>query len=63
IRDRAVYWGLTHTSQTPLLVGLLVIFSLRLLPGLLKRRVRFGPLPEWLWLCFLYTSSSPPDNP
>ncbi|WP_257978468.1 hypothetical protein [Aeromonas salmonicida] len=46
----AVYWGLTHTSQTPLLVGLLVIFSLRLLPGLLKRRVRFGPLPEWLWL-------------
>ena len=46
----AVYWGLTHTSQTPLLVGLLVIFSLRLLPGLLKRRVRFGPLSEWLWL-------------
>ncbi|WP_425968653.1 hypothetical protein [Aeromonas dhakensis] len=46
----AVYWGLTHAGQTPLLLGLLLIFSLRLLPGLLKGRVRFGPLPEWLWL-------------
>ena len=46
----AVYWGLTHTGQTPLLFGLLLIFSLRLLPGLLKGRVRLGPLPEWLWL-------------
>ncbi|MFM4947183.1 hypothetical protein ACEUB1_09045 [Aeromonas dhakensis] len=46
----AVYWGLTHAGQTPLLLGLLLIFSLRLLPGLLKRRVRLGPLPEWLWL-------------
>ncbi|MBQ4665505.1 DNA gyrase subunit B [Aeromonas hydrophila] len=46
----AVYWGLTHAGQTPLLLGLLVIFSLRLLPGLLKGRVRLGPLPEWLWL-------------
>ncbi|HHQ4559582.1 COG4648 family protein [Aeromonas hydrophila] len=46
----AVYWGLTHAGQTPLLLGLLLIFSLRLLPGLLKGRVRLGPLPEWLWL-------------
>ncbi|MGU5548124.1 hypothetical protein [Aeromonas hydrophila] len=46
----AVYWGLTHAGQTPLLLGLLLIFSLRLLPGLLKERVRLGPLPEWLWL-------------
>ncbi|MED7772091.1 hypothetical protein OP491_06230 [Aeromonas dhakensis] len=46
----AVYWGLTHAGQTLLLLGLLLIFSLRLLPGLLKGRVRFGPLPEWLWL-------------
>lgn len=46
----AVYWGLTHAGQTPLLLGLLLIFSLRLLPGLLKGRVRRGPLPEWLWL-------------
>ncbi|WP_236665096.1 COG4648 family protein [Aeromonas dhakensis] len=46
----AVYWGLSHAGQTPLLLGLLLIFSLRLLPGLLKGRVRFGPLPEWLWL-------------
>ncbi|CAJ1902995.1 hypothetical protein HLBENOHH_03670 [Aeromonas dhakensis] len=46
----AVYWGLTHAGQTPLLLGLLLIFSLRLLPGLLKGRARFGPLPEWLWL-------------
>lgn len=46
----AVYWGLTHTGQTPLLLGLLLIFSLRLLPGLFKGRVRLGPLPEWLWL-------------
>ncbi len=28
----------------------MLIFSLRLLPGLLKERVRLGPLPEWLWL-------------
>ena len=42
--------GLTHAGQTPLLLGLLLIFSLRLLPGLLKGRVRLGPLPEWLWL-------------
>lgn len=46
----AVYWGLTHAGQTPLLLGLLLIFSLRLLLGLLKGRVRLGPLPEWLWL-------------
>ncbi|MFM5416779.1 COG4648 family protein [Aeromonas dhakensis] len=46
----AVYWGLTHAGQTPLLLGLLLIFSLRLLPGLIKGRVRLGPLPEWLWL-------------
>ncbi|MGU5845981.1 hypothetical protein ACV1DH_08005 [Aeromonas hydrophila] len=46
----AVYWGLTHAGQTLLLLGLLLIFSLRLLPGLLKGRVRLGPLPEWLWL-------------
>ncbi|AWA07796.1 DNA gyrase subunit B [Aeromonas hydrophila subsp. hydrophila] len=46
----AVYWGLTHAGQTPLLLGLLLIFSLRLWPGLLKGRVRIGPLPEWLWL-------------
>ncbi|MGL6524882.1 hypothetical protein ACSZNV_07550 [Aeromonas hydrophila] len=46
----AVYWGLTHAGQTPLLLGLLLIFLLRLLPGLLKGRVRLGPLPEWLWL-------------
>ncbi|KHN55935.1 DNA gyrase subunit B [Aeromonas hydrophila] len=46
----AVYWGLTRAGQTPLLLGLLLIFSLRLLPGLLKGRVRLGPLPEWLWL-------------
>lgn len=46
----AVYWGLTHAGQTPLLLGLLLIFSLRLLPGLLKGRVRLGLLPEWLWL-------------
>ncbi|MBF4798588.1 COG4648 family protein [Aeromonas hydrophila] len=46
----AVYWGLTHAGQTPLLLGLLLIFSLRLLPGLLKGRIRLGPLPEWLWL-------------
>ncbi|MFM5352801.1 COG4648 family protein [Aeromonas dhakensis] len=46
----AVYWGLTHADQTPLLLGLLLIFSLRLLPGLLKGRVRLGPLPELLWL-------------
>ncbi|WP_236665352.1 COG4648 family protein [Aeromonas hydrophila] len=46
----AVYWGLTHAGQIPLLLGLLLIFSLRLLPGLLKGRVRLGPLPEWLWL-------------
>ncbi|MGL6511498.1 hypothetical protein ACSZNJ_17735 [Aeromonas hydrophila] len=46
----AVYWGLNHAGQTPLLLGLLLIFSLRLLPGLLKGRVRLGPLPEWLWL-------------
>ena len=46
----AVYWGLTHAGQTPLLLGLLLIFSLRLLPGLFKGRVRLGPLPEWLWL-------------
>lgn len=46
----AVYWGLTHAGQTPLLLGLLLIFSLRLLPGLLKGRARLGPLPEWLWL-------------
>ncbi|GKQ96231.1 hypothetical protein [Aeromonas hydrophila] len=46
----AVYWGLTHAGQTPLLLGLLLIFSLRLLPGLLKGRVRLGPLPEWFWL-------------
>ncbi|MCP1265911.1 hypothetical protein [Aeromonas hydrophila] len=46
----AVYWGLTHAGQTPLLLGLLLIFSLRLLPGLLKGRVRLGSLPEWLWL-------------
>lgn len=46
----AVYWGLTHAGQTPLLLGLLLIFSLRLLPGLLKGRVQLGPLPEWLWL-------------
>ncbi|HHQ4472687.1 hypothetical protein [Aeromonas sp. S41-2] len=46
----AVYWGLTHAGQTPLLLGLLLIFLLRLLPGLLKGQVRLGPLPEWLWL-------------
>lgn len=46
----AVYWGLTYAGQTPLLLGLLLIFSLRFLPGLLKGRVRLGPLPEWLWL-------------
>jgi uncharacterized membrane protein len=46
----AVYWGLTRAGQTPLLLGLLLIFSLRLLPGLLKGRARLGPLPEWLWL-------------
>ncbi|MBL0513096.1 hypothetical protein [Aeromonas media] len=46
----AVYWGLTRASQTPLLLALLLIFSLRLLPGLLKGRSRLGPLPEWLWL-------------
>ena len=46
----AVYWGLTHTGQTPLLLGLLFIFSLRLLPGLLTGRVRIGPLPQLLWL-------------
>lgn len=52
----AVYWGLTHAGQTPLLLGLLLIFSLRLLPGLLKGRVRLGPLPEWLWLGRLLAS-------
>ena len=46
----AVSWGLTRAGETPLPLGLLLIFSLRLLPGLLKGRVRLGPLPEWLWL-------------
>lgn len=46
----AVYWGLTRAGQTPLLLALLLLFSLRLLPGLLKGRSRLGPLPEWLWL-------------
>ena len=46
----AVYWGLSHAGQPPLLLGLLLIFSLRLVPGLLKGRIRLGPLPEWLWL-------------